>query len=238
MNTANASSGVLDEDYPGSRAGDAGVDIPPGARNLIRTATIDGHEVAILGERVHVPTAPFMGIMAVAPRAPAVGQPGVTIAGLQNSRPPGPYGGNLDVRDLTTGATLYLPVFHPGALFYAGDPHGAQGDGEVSGNALEQSASGVFRFVLHKSKTIDGPRAETDTHYMLFGIDLDLDRALRLATVAAIDFLVEEQGLTAGQAYALASIGIDFDIGEAVNETQVVTAKIAKSLFVGNPPAR
>jgi len=70
--------------------------------------------------------------------------------GVQTSGPPGPYGGNMDFKALTVGTSLYLPVFRPGALFYTGDPHGAQGDGEVSGNALEQSLTGVFRFVLHK----------------------------------------------------------------------------------------
>ena len=89
-----------------------------------------------------------MGIMAVAPQAPTIGQPGVTVAGVQSSRPPGAYGGNLDIKLLTAGSSLYLPVSRAGALFYAGDPHGVQGDGEVSGTALEQSLTGVFRFVL------------------------------------------------------------------------------------------
>ena len=83
-----------------------------------------------------------MGIMAVAPD-PVLGQPGVTVPGVQGSRPPGPsFGGNLDVKDLTAGTTVYLPVFQPGALFYVGDGHGAQGDGEVSGTAIEQVADG------------------------------------------------------------------------------------------------
>jgi acetamidase/formamidase len=234
INTANARSGVLGSDYPGTRPGDPGADIPPNTRNLIRTRVVDGREVAILSDRVHVPVAPFMGIMAVAPRDPQVGQPGVTLPGVQNSTPPGPYGGNLDIKALTKGATLYLPVFHPGALFYAGDPHGAQGDGEVSGNALEQSISGVFRFVLHKGKAISGPRAETATHYILMGIDRDLNRALRLAVMEVVNFLVQEKGLTPAQAFALASIGIDFHIAEAVNDTQHVSGWIAKSLLREN----
>ena len=102
-----------------------------------------------------------MGILAVAP-APVVGEPGVTVPGVQSSRPPGSFGGNMDVKDLKAGTTLYLPVFHPRALFYVGDPHSAQGDGEVSGTAIEQSLAGVFRFVVHKGVTISGPRAETD----------------------------------------------------------------------------
>ena len=68
----------------------------------------------------------------------------------------------MDLHDLTIGATLYLPVFQPGAQFFTGDSHSAQGDGEVSGTAIEHSLSGVFRFVLHKGKTIEWPRAEDD----------------------------------------------------------------------------
>ena len=77
-----------------------------------------------------------MGILAVAPADPAVGQPGVTLPGVQASRPPGPFGGNLDVKDLAAGTRLYLPVFHPGALFYTGDPHSAQETGRSAERRL------------------------------------------------------------------------------------------------------
>jgi acetamidase/formamidase len=236
FNTANARSGALGEDYPGARAGDAGADIPANGRTLVRTMVANGREVALLGNGVQVPVAPFMGIMAVAPLAPAVGQPGVTVAGVQSSRPPGPYGGNLDIKALTAGATLYLPVFQTGALFFAGDPHAVQGDGEVSGTALEQSNTGVFRFVLHKDMRLDTPRAESATHYLAIGIDADLDRALRKAVLDVVDFLVEEHGLTPGEAFTLASLAVDFSVSEAVNETQVVTGSIPKSLFTQAPP--
>ena len=139
-----------------------------------------------------------MGIMAVAPN-PVVGQPGVTVPGVQSSRPPGAFGGNMDVKDLTVGSVLYLPVFHPGALFYVGDPHSAQGDGEVSGTAIEQSLSGRFRFILHKDTPLSMPRVETDAHYILMGIDLDLDRALQQAVDEVVAFLVAEKGLTPDQ---------------------------------------
>jgi len=232
VNTTGPTSGVFGPDYPGARAGDPGLDIATGTRHLLRTGTVNGRHVVLFSDNIHVPVAPFMGIMAVAPRAPRAGEPGVTIDGVQNSTPPGPYGGNMDLKDLTVGSTLFLPVFHTGARFYVGDPHGTQGHGEVSGNALEQSLTGVFRFTVHKGKTIAGPRAETPTHYILMGIDLDLDRAMRLATRAAVDFLVEEKGLARDKAFSLASIGVDFHVAEAVDLTQVVAAKIPKSLFL------
>jgi acetamidase/formamidase len=232
INSTSTAGGVLGPAYPGWRPGDAPLDMPERTQHLIRTPTIDGRQVAVLSDQIHVPLAPFMGIMAVAPDRPTVGQPGVTVAGVQSTRPPGPYGGNLDFRTLTAGTTLYLPVFHPGALFYTGDSHGAQGDGEVSGNALEQSLTGVFRFVLHKRKTISGPRAENASHYILMGIDLDLDRAMRLAVAEVVDFLVDEKGLTPAKALSLASLAVDFHVAEAVDLTQVVVGKIPKQLFV------
>jgi len=231
FNSRGARSGPLGDAYPGTRAGDAGANIASDGRRLIRTAVANGREYALLAEGLRIPIAPFMGIMAVAPQAPTVGQPGVTVAGVQSSRPPGAYGGNLDIKLLTPGSRLYLPVFHEGALFYAGDPHGVQGHGEVSGTALEQSATGVFRFVLHKNVGTAMPRAQTPTHDLLIGVDVDLDRALRQALMAAIDFLVEIRGLSAADAYTLASLAVDFSVAEAVNETQVVVASVPKALF-------
>ena len=232
INNTSATGGVFSTGYPGVRPDDTLLDIPSGTRHLIRTSEVDGREVALFAPDVHVPLAPFMGILAVAPANPAVGQAGVTVPGVQGSRPPGPFGGNLDVKDLKAGTTLYLPVFQPGALFYTGDPHGAQGDGEVSGTAIEQSLTGVFRFVVHKGMTISGPRAETDTHYMVMGIDLDLDRAMRNATFEVVDFLVEEKGMTPDKALSLASIAVDFRVAEVVDLTQVVVGYIPKDLFL------
>ena len=199
VNSTSARGGVFSTSYPGYAEGDPALDIPPGTRHVIRTGEVDGREVAFFSDDIQVPLAPFMGILAVAPD-PVVGQPGVTVPGVQGSRPPGPFGGNLDVKDLKAGTTVYLPVFHPGALFYVGDPHGAQGDGEVSGTAIEQSLTGTFRLRVHKDRSITGPRAENDEHYVLMGIDLDLDRAARHAVWEVVNFLVEEKGLSPAKA--------------------------------------
>ena len=231
INNTGPTSGVYGLGYPGSRPNDPPRDIEA-TRHLIRTGWVDDREVALFTEGIHVPLAPFMGIMAVAPANPTVGEPGVTIPRVQASRPPGAFGGNLDVKDLTVGSTLYLPVFHPGALFYVGDPHSAQGDGEVSGTAIEQSLSGRFRFRLHKNQPITMPRAETATHYILMGIDLDLDRALQQAVDEVVQFLVSGHDLTPTQALSLASVAVDFHVAEAVDLTQLVTGKIPKSIFL------
>ena len=232
INTTTPTGGVFSPSYPGTRPDDPLPDIPPQTRHLIRTAEVSGREVALFAANIQVPLAPFMGVMAVAPADPVVGQPGVTVPGVQSSRPPGPFGGNMDLRDLTAGSSLYLPVFHPGARFYTGDPHSVQGDGEVSGTAIEQSLSGVFRFIVHKGKAISAPRAETDTHYIIMGLDIDLDRAMRMAVWEVINFLVEEKGLTPAKALSLASIAVDFHVAEAVDLTQLVSGKIPKSLFL------
>ena len=233
INNTSARGGVFSLDYPGAHPEDPALDIPPGTRHVIRTGDADGREVAFISDDIQVPLAPFMGILAVAPD-PVVGQPGVTVPGVQGSRPPGAFGGNLDVKDLKAGTTVYLPVFHEGALFYTGDPHGAQGDGEVSGTAIEQSLSGVFRFAVHKDKdrALTAPRAEDDEYYMIMGIDLDLDRATRHATWEVVTFLGEEKGLSPAEALSLASIAVDFRVSEVVDLTQVVTGYIPKSIFL------
>jgi acetamidase/formamidase len=232
INNTSATGGVFDPSYPGVRKDDPLLEIPPGTRHLIRTGTANGRAVAFFSPTIHVPLSPFMGIMAVAPARPVVGQPGVTVAGVQSSRPPGPYGGNMDLKDLGAGSTVYLPVFHRGALFYVGDPHSVQGDGEVSGTAVEQSLTGVFRFILHKGKTISGPRAETATHFVLMGIDLDLDRAMRMATWEVVQFLTKEKNLTPAQALSLASIAVDFRVSQVVDLTQLVSGYVPKSIFL------
>ena len=231
INNTSARGGVFSTAYPGFREGDPELDIAPGTRHVIRTGMSGGREVAFFSPTIEVPLAPFMGIMAVAPN-PVVGEPGVTVPGVQGSRPPGAFGGNLDVKDFRAGTTLYLPVFHEGALFYVGDGHGVQGDGEVSGTAIEQSLSGVFRFAVHPGRAPATPRAENDTHYMITGIDLDLDRATRNATWEVVNFLVEEKGLTAAEAFSIASIAVDFRVSEVVDLTQVVTGFVPKEIFL------
>ncbi len=193
---------------------------------IIRLDTKRG--VALFKSGIEVPLAPFMGIIAVAPA------PGSNVV---SSRPPNMFGGNLDLRQLTKGATLYLPVFNPGALFFTGDSHAAQGDGEVDGTAIEISLQPTLQFQIHKGKGRDAaPRAETATHYISIGMDQDLNLALRGAVQETVKFLMQEKGLSTEEAYSLASIGVDFRIAEAVNIVQVVYGMIPKSLFSRNAP--
>jgi acetamidase/formamidase len=182
-------------------------------------------KVALFSPEIEIPLAPFMGIMAVAP-APTVES--------VSSRPPGAMGGNMDLKQLTRGSTLYLPVFNAGALFFTGDSHAAQGDGEVDGTAIEASLTPTLQFFVHKGqgKDLKWPRAETPTHYIAMGIDKDLNLALKSAVQETVDFLMQQKGLDNRAAYAIASIGVDFRIAEAVNLNQMVYGMIPKALFV------
>jgi acetamidase/formamidase len=184
--------------------------------------------VALFSRDIEVPLAPFMGIVAVAPPPDLV---------RVSTKPPGPFGGNIDFKHLTAGATLYLPVFNEGALFYIGDGHAMQGDGEVDGTAIEISLTPTLQLIVHKGsgKTMNWPRAEDADHYYAMGMDADLDRALKIALKETVDFLQRRAGLSAADAYALASLAVDFRIGEAVNNVLMVYGMIAKKLFKQNP---
>ena len=193
------------------------------ARNIIRLDLERG--VAKFSPRIELPLAPFMGIMAVAPppaQAPA------------NTRPPGAFGGNIDLKVLTRGATLYLPVFNEGAQFFTGDGHGLQGDGEVNGTAIEISLTPTLQFIVHPGagRDMKWPRAEDrDCHYVM-GMDTDLDEAAHLAIVESVAFLQARAGLSAADAYALTSLAVDFRIGEAVNHVKMVYGAIPKRLLM------
>jgi acetamidase/formamidase len=251
VNLTAPDSGVFSTTYPGFRPGDAPLRIPtapadaiaglsPDVRqHLLRTGrskrpATKGDEVVFFGKGVEVPLHKFMGVMAVKPADGAyVGYTptaGPYPDGVQSSVPPGPYGGNLDVRDLTIGSKLYLPVFQKGAGFYTGDSHSVQGDGEVSGTANEQSLVGTFRFTVHKRRST-GPYAEDAKHWMVMGIDHDLGRALKLAVRRTVKWLVDHKRMTEAKAYSFASIAVDYTISEAVDRTQVVTGRIPKDVF-------
>lgn len=180
--------------------------------------------VALFAKGVEVPLAPFMGIVAVAP-PPELRRVG--------TKPPGAFGGNIDFRHLTRGATLYLPVFNEGALFYTGDGHACQGDGEVDGTAIEISLTPTLRLIVHKGagRSMAWPRAEDAASYYAMGMGPNLDEALGQAIREAVEFLGGRAGLSAAEAYALCSLAVDFRIGEAVNNMLMVYGVIPKRLF-------
>jgi acetamidase/formamidase len=173
---------------------------------------------------VEVPLGPFMGVMGVLP--PESEGPN------RRSGPPGVFAGNLDLKELTTGSTLYIPVFHKGAMFFTGDAHAVQGDGEITGTAIETANTVILKFLLHKGKTLKAPRAETPTHYITMGLDPDLDNAMQMAADETVDFLKELQGWDMFTSLPLASIGVEYRITQIVDGTKGVHGMIPKKLFV------
>ncbi len=157
---------------------------------------------------LELPLDPFFGIMAVAPPMEwgRIGTP-----------EPRVMGGNRDNKELEPGTTLYLPVFHEGALFMAGDGHGRQGDGEVCIAAVETALTGRFRLTVRKDMSLKTPFAENDEYLISMGFDESLDEAMRKATRDMIDVVAERGGLTRNHAYLLLSLAGDLRITQVVD---------------------
>jgi acetamidase/formamidase len=175
-----------------------------------------------------VPLRPFCGIMGIAPAE----------HGEFRTRPPGIFGGNMDVRELATGATLYLPVQQPLALFSCGDTHAAQGDGEVCINGIECPADISLRFRLHKQTPLTGPLIESapsdeqGTSWLVVESHTDAMTAARNATDRMIDLLIAIWGFDPVHAYLLCSVAMKLQISQVVNEPMItVSAAIAKSIL-------
>jgi acetamidase/formamidase len=178
-----------------------------------------------------VPLRPFAGVMGVA-RAEG---------GEFRTRPPGPFGGNLDVRELCAGSRLYLPVFNDGALFSCGDGHAAQGDGEVCINGIECPLDLELRFHLHKRQPLAGPLVEASEAivpdssadaWVVVETGTDLADAARAATLRMIELLVSRWGFTPIHAYILCSVALRLRLSQVVNEpVNTVSAALSKQIL-------
>ncbi len=162
---------------------------------------------------------PFFGILAVAP-PPNWGRCSSTY--------PRKFGGKMDNKELRPGTTLYLPVFNEGALFYAGDGHAIQGDGEVCVTAIETSMSGSFRLTLHKDLDYDFPFAENETHLISIGLNEDLDEAARQAVREMIDHVCRRSSLARAEAYMLCSLVGDLRVTQTVDGEKGCHMMLAK----------
>jgi acetamidase/formamidase len=204
--------------------------------------TLEGDVTRSLAPAV-VPLRPFCGVMGVAPAEP----------GEFRTRPPGNFGGNMDVRDLSTGARLYLPVLNRGALFSAGDAHAAQGDGEVCINGIECPSDVTLRFQLHRRQPLSAPLVESaaarasftsSSHHaaadsasssgswIVVESATDAIAAARAATSRMIDLLTSRWGFTDVHAYILCSAVMKLRLSQVVNEPMfTVTAAISKSIL-------
>ena len=184
---------------------------------------------AVFAPGIRVPLAPFCGVMGIAPAEP----------GRHRTAPPRRSGGNLDVRQLTAGAALSLPVLVPGALFSVGDVHAAQGDGEVAGTGIETDATVTLRFGLRKGSAVPGPQFRTAAvgptagpWFAATGHHPDLYEAAREAVRGVLAYLEEHYGLDRARACILASACVDLRISQVVNAgTFTVSAFLPLGIF-------
>lgn len=191
---------------------------------------LDGDQSRSLAPAV-VPLRPFCGVMGVAPAEP----------GEFRTRPPGIFGGNMDVRDLCTGARLYLPVLNRGALFSAGDAHAAQGDGEVCINGIECPSDVTLRFRLHRRQRLAAPIADSPEGrdrfaesgaWIVVESSSDAAVAARAATSRMIDLLMSRWDFADVDAYVLCSAVMNLHLAQVVNEPMfTVTASIPKGVL-------
>jgi acetamidase/formamidase len=193
--------GLLPEDFP---------------EGYVKTFDLTRGDTTTFAPGIEIPIAPFLGVMGNHPGEPA----------RQLPFPPHRAGGNMDNRHLTRGATLWLPVFVDGARFSCGDPHAAQGDGEVCVTAVECPMTASLRFRVHKqgiaapSFRVPAPAVSTKDaggYHATMGIDADLMTGAKKATRAMIEWLVAEHGLTREDAYVLCSAAGDLRIIEIVD---------------------
>ena len=165
-----------------------------------------------------VPLRPFLGCVGVAPVGHMVFRSGY----------PGSFGGNMDYNRLTEGVTLYLPVYQPGALLFLGDGHAAQGDGELTGNALETSMDIEFSVEVIPRKPLGMPRAEDDEFLMAMGIAGSLTEGLQIATTEMARWLEERHKLNASEVASVLGTAMRYDIAEVVDPLVNVVAKVPK----------
>jgi acetamidase/formamidase len=198
----------------------------------LRTFDLTNGDFAYLREDIAVPLDPYFGTMGVCP------------AGAMNQAvvPPGSFGGNMDIRQLRRGSTLYLPIQVEEAMFSCGDAHGAQGDGEMCGTAVECPMFASLRLTLETDRSIPAPqyrtpapltpRVDTAPFYGTTGIGTDLYAAAQDATRAMITHLKATYGLSGEDAYVLCSIAVDLKISEIVDGGQyIVSALLPEAIF-------
>lgn len=183
---------------------------------------------AAFAPNIILPLAPFPGIVAVARQTP----------GKFNSSPPGPFGGNLDLREMTEGTTLYLPVFVKGALLWTGDSHAGQGNGEINLTAIE-TAFKEFNITVNviKQKPLAWPRVETPTAWIAIGYDRDLNKALDLLKSETIKLIMEQRKVSSQEAEKIMYETWNCPIAEVVNGVKGTYCMIPKAMNAPKPIA-
>ncbi len=167
-----------------------------------------------------VPLQPMLGCVGVAP-------PGRDVVRTGDS---GIFGGNMDYNQIREGTTVYLPVFHEGALLFMGDGHAAQGDGELTGDALETSMEFEFTVDVISEKSIGTPRAENAEYLMAIGIGGSLDQALQRATTEMARWLEGDYKLNSTESAMILGFAVKYDVADLVGTQVSIVAKIPKTV--------
>jgi amidase len=141
----------------------------------------------------------------------------------------GRFGGNMDYNQIKEGTTLYLPVNHPGALLFVGDGHATQGDGELTGDALETSMDIQFTVDVIPGKQFGHPLAENDTHLISIGIAGSLDQALQMATSGMMRWLERDYKLSPSESAMILGFAIQYDVADLVGTQVSIVAKLPKT---------
>ena len=173
------------------------------------------------GTPVAVPVRPHFGVMGVAPATDE----------RLSSIPPGVFGGNVDNWRFGPGATICYPVFAEGANLFVGDPHFAQGDGEICGTAIEASLNALIQVDVLPGLGVTAPLLETATHWVTHGFSTDLDAAMRMAAEQMLWLLTDHLGMSADDAYSLASVAVDLGVTQVVDGTLGCHASIARAIL-------
>jgi len=165
--------------------------------------------------------------------APMLGCVGVAPPGNQSlqSGNLGSFGGNMDYNQIREGVTLYLPVYHPGALLFVGDGHAAEGAGELTGDALETSMDVEFSVDVVQGESPDMPRAENDDSLMALGIGGSLTEALQSATTSLAQWLEHDYKLNASEVAMVLGTSMQYEIAEVVDPRVNLVAKVSKSVL-------
>lgn len=177
-----------------------------------------GH--AVLPSGIRIPLRPSMGLVATTPTYTQ-----------QTASDSGPYGGDIDMKELVEGSTLYLPVFVPGGLLVMGDCHAVVGDGAVAGTGAECSADTHIRVTVEKGMNIPGPRALTPEYLVVLSHGEELGPAMKQAVRDMVDFLVAEKGIKPYDAYTLLSLAGDVRVSRTFRPISPVKMMLSRSIF-------
>jgi acetamidase/formamidase len=206
---ANTAQAVYAYDYPG----------PYRAPGSIHRCPSCDRQQALPG--VRIPVRPHLGTAGVAPDQP----------GRISTVPPGRHGGNIDNWRIGAGATMYYPVQVDGALFSVGDPHISQGDGEISGTAIEASLDVLMQVSICRDFAFPSPLLETPDCWIVHGFNEDLTLAMHDAALDMLHFLTQRQRLSRDDAYSLMSVAADFAVTQVVDQRRGIHVRVSRHLF-------